>query len=278
MTSAVSRCATVLALLGVSVVAQAQPFTVGVLPSRRDDVAALRARVLRLGATVGGVAAAPPFSLAPLVGRADELSAAGRLDEAAALYDLAVEQGSRAPLAVDDPAALVHALVARASIGLARGEAAQATTLLGRALRWDPTLTLTAAENTPRVAAAWARVRAAAGATPALGRGDFGADCGHLLVARALADGTVELSRVEGCRSEARAIAAADVPDAVVVAQLGASLAVAPPPSKPRTPTYKRAWVWVTLGLGAALLAGGAVTAWALTRPTDGSWNVTPRF
>ena len=270
----VASRASSLALLLLATVAQAQP-TVGLLPSRRADAPELRARLLRLGVTIGARPAAAPFSLAPLVGRADELSAAGRLDEAAALYDLAVEQGGRAPLAVDDAPALLHAMVARASIGLARGEEAQATALLGRALRWDPTLTLTADENRPRLAAAWAKVRATLAAAPPLERAELGADCAQLIVGRRLDERTSEISRVEGCRSVARAVVGDDVSDAAIAAQLGAAL---PPPAPARKPPYKRAWVWITVAAGAVVIAGAGVTAWALTRPNTSSWNVTPRF
>jgi hypothetical protein len=248
--------------------------------------------VARIGATLGAAAAARPLSLTPVTTRADGLSAAGHFDEAAALYDVAVEEGVRAPLDVEDPAALLHALVARASIGLARGEEAQAEALLARALRWDPTFTLLPDENTPRVRAAWARVVARAGAPPPLSDQDFGARCDgeRLLVARRLATGALELSRVEHCRVVARATLADDTPDADARGLLGLppppapSVAAAtttpqqqPPP--PRKPVYKRAWLWITVSVAAAAVAAGGVGIWAATRPnSNNEWNVTPRF
>jgi hypothetical protein len=262
-------------LLLVSTPCLAEPLTVGFLPSRRPDLSARRDRLVRLAAALGGQAATPPLALAPLTTRADELSATGRLDEAAALYDLAVEQGVRAPLAVADPAVLVHALVARASIGLARGETDAAQALLEQLLRWDPTATLTPEEDAPRMQAAWQKARAAAGALPALRREDLGADCARLLIARPLDHERAELRRVEGCRAGAPLVMAPDGSDRALEAALGA------PASPPRVrPAHKRAWLWVTVALASAVaVAGAGVGIWAATRGADSStWNVTPRF
>jgi hypothetical protein len=284
-----------LALLMVSVVARGEPLGVGMLPSRSPDAPALRERLLRLGAAAGATAAPATLTLAPFTRRADGLSAAGRLDEAAALYDLAVEQGTRAPLEVEDQAALVHALVARASIGLARGEQAQAEMLLERALRWDPTLTLLPDENTPRMRAAFGRVGARAGAPPPVTSAELGARCDHLLVARRLGPGTLEVSRVDACQPAARTRLGVDTPDAAALAALGlppAPRALAPSSasassssssssssSAAQRPLYRRAWLWVTVSLVAVAVAGAGVGIWAATRPSDaGTWNVTPHF
>jgi hypothetical protein len=273
-----------LAVLLWAAVAPAQPLAAGLLPSRRSDAPALRARVARLGGTLGAAPLSPPFSLAPIVARADGLSAAGRFDEAAALYDLAVEQGTRAPLDVADPPALLHAMVARASIGLARGEQTQAEALLARALRWDPTFSLLPEENTPRVRAAWARVVARAAMPPPLGDGDLGARCDRLLVARRIDEARVELIRIAGCLAVARTTTSDDLADGRVRAALGlpplapAITAAAPPPPPPRVPVYKRPWLWITVSVAAAAVAGGGVGIWAATRSSSSLWNVTPHF
>ena len=278
---AVGARASCLLVLSLAAVAHAQPLTVGLLPSRQPGATATRQRLLRLGVSLGAAPPVASLELTPLVSRADGLSAAGRLDEAAELYDLAVEQGTRAPLAVADPTRLLHAMLARAAIGLARGEAARADSLLGRALRWDPSLQLEPDEDAPRLRAAWARVHQALGARPPLGREDFGSDCAHLLVGRRLDRWSTELVRVEDCRERAQALARDDDTDATDGALL-ARLGQPPPPpaqstARPR-PLHRRAWLWITVVGAGVALAGAGVAIWAATRPTDVSWNVTPRL
>jgi len=218
----------------------------GVLPTRRADAAALAERVARLARSLGPAPQlAPSFSLAQVVGRADTMNAAGRLDEAAALYDVAIEQGAHAPLRVAPSGDLVRALIARAAIGLARGEEARSGELLARALGWDPTLELLTGEDAPRMKAALAAVQKRLSSPPPLARDELGADCDHLLVARRLDDRSTQLTRVEHCRVQAQTTIGDQTSDGLALTALG----VAPAPQKPaRRPAYQRAWVWVTRG------------------------------
>jgi hypothetical protein len=252
--------------------------TAGVLPSRRADATALTGRLARLARALGPAPTlAPTFSLAQVIGRADAMNGAGRLDEAAALYDVAIEQGSHAPLRVEPSSDLVRALIARAQIGLARGEEARSGELLGRALRWDPTLQLQPGEDAPRMKAALASVRQRLSSRPPLVRDDLGADCEHLLLARRLDERSTQLTRIEQCRPTAQTILADNTPDSLALTALG----LAPPPARPaKRPAYQRAWVWLTVVAVGAALAGAGVGIWAATRPTttDLSWNVTPHL
>src|SRR5262245_52138193 len=113
------------------------------MPSRTPPSPALRARIDGLARALGILGrsgAAPSFALATTVSRAEASASTGHLDEAAALLDVAIEEGMRAPLQVADPPALVKAMVARATIGLARGE--RVDPLIERLLRYDPTFDL----------------------------------------------------------------------------------------------------------------------------------------
>src|SRR5579884_2306881 len=106
------------------------------LPTRRADAAELRDRVTRiarlLAPQAGGVAIDDDGSdeAGNILLRAQRLAAAGALDDAAAVFDAALEATSRAPHHAADPAALVAAHVTRASIALARGEPGRADQLL----------------------------------------------------------------------------------------------------------------------------------------------------
>jgi len=277
--------------------ATSAPTSAGVLPSRRADAPALRARVERLARALGLVEtnAAPSFALSPVAQRAEELTVNGRLDEAAALLDVAIDEGTRAPLRVADPTALVRAAVARASIGLARGEQERAEALLARLLRYDPTFRLDPGEDTPRMRSALERVRMRLGAAPALARDDLGERCAgeSLLMARRLDATTIEYARFVGCRPLVRAALHDDTPEAELVAALSVATDRAPAatttaveatPARRDRPVYRRAWFWVVTVGGAVPLAGVGVGIWAATRNGGGSamagtsWDVTPRF
>lgn len=271
------RLAAVVALLVASLAparARAEPLRVGLLPTTSPRAAGLRATLDAVAKLVAPSAAAlPSFALAPAVTRADVLLSAGRLDEAASLFDVAIDEGVRAPLAVADPAALVHAHLMRATIGLARGETDRAESLLMRLLRWDPTFAPAAADATPRLTATLERVRARLGPRPPLAPTDAGDACtGETLAMRPLADGG-ELFRLDHCRVVATTLARHAAAPAALASALGWAPAV--PPKK--RPVYRRAWFWATLG-SAVLVAGGAaaVGAWAATRSDQ--WHVTPHL
>jgi hypothetical protein len=296
---AVARVVLVCLALGPAV-GHAEAGRSGFLPSREPPGAARQARLERLaralGLTVGG---APRFALGAMVERAETLAASGRLDEAAALVDVALDEGTRAPLEVGDPPALVRAAIVRATIGLARGEQERADRLLALVLRYDPTFHLLPREESPRMRAAVERALRRQGATAALERADLGERCAEqtLLVARRLDGSHVEYARYAGCVEVARVRAGDDEPEAALVTALGgpAVMATAPvaealaprPPAagdarRERRPVWRTGWFWgVTIGAVALVAAGVGVGVWAATRnqgTSDTSWHVTPRF
>jgi hypothetical protein len=256
----------------------------GALPTASPRAAELRAAADAVAHAIAPVAVTPPsFALGATVARADALGAAGRLDEAAALFDVAIDEGERAPLQVADGAALVHAHVARATIGLARGEGERAEALMARVLRWDPTFRPSATDETPRLLAVLDGLRERLGPRPPLSHGDAGESCAdEYVVARPIGDG-IELVRLVGCRPVAATVArGASGADATTVpppAALATALGWTAPatPRSERTPVYRRAWFWVTLAGAAVVAVGTGVGIWAATRgPVE--WNVTPHL
>jgi hypothetical protein len=228
-----------------------------------------------------------------MVARAEAQAATGRLDEAAALLDVALDEGARAPLQVSDPPALVRALVTRATIGLARGEQDRAEALIARVLRYDPTFALAAHEETPRMLAAVERVRERLGPEAALSRDELGERCGSqtLLLARRLDARTIEYARYAGCQRVATARATEGTTDAALVAALGGPMAPAASTASAATgahasrPVYRsvwrRGWFWGVALAVAVALAGASIGVWAATRgeaADASSWHVTPRF
>jgi hypothetical protein len=203
-----------------------------VLPTRRADGGALRARVERLTALVaarvhGRVASAPPVdpALRARFQRARSLALAGSLDEAASLVDTALEDGARSLDRIGDAAAeLLDAHMRRVVIALARGEHDRLRELLVRALRWDPSLTLSPAEATPQLRAAVDDARTRARAIPPFETTDLREACEELadlvLVARANADGTLELKRYDDCEPVRALTVAPGDDDAAVAARL----------------------------------------------------------
>ena len=92
------------------------------LPTRRGDGAALAERARRVAARLGdsAAAAAADSAVAARLRLAQDLYAQGRLDEAAALMDSALETGARDPHRFADPALFVTAHLTRSAIAPAR--------------------------------------------------------------------------------------------------------------------------------------------------------------
>jgi len=244
------------------------------LPSRREHAALAdlaRRTAAALAVRVGGAAVAGPAPADEVrdgLARGLALSAKGRLDQAAAALDAALEAGARAPHRIADPERFLAGHAARISIALARGEAARADALLARLLQYDPGFALSAAEESPRMREAIERARTRAGPRPALAIAALGDACAGrdlLVVARGLATGTTELLRFDGCRLVAQAAVRARFEPADAAALLD-------PVPRPRLdtreaareespPFYRRAWFWtavgaVVIGSGAAIYAG----------------------
>jgi hypothetical protein len=254
------------------------------LPSRAPGAAALATRVQRVGARLAGIRgmdlSVPGRSetevadVATTLARAQELAAAGSIDEAARLLDGALEAGARAPHLYANSDALVSAHVTRASIALARGEDALAAALLGRLLRWDPAFALADGEDTPRLSAALAATRKQLGETPALRPEDLGGLCAvdELLVARPLGGGRVEVQRLARCKPLASAVVR-DV-DENVLPLLGVPL---PPPRRAERrsrPVHERAWFWVAAG---AVVGAAAIIVWQASDGGEAA-DVVPHF
>jgi hypothetical protein len=272
-----------------------------VAPTRRSDAQALRdqtARITRmLAARVGGsMLAADDGDASAELGilqRAQRLASSGALDDAAAVFDAALEAETRTPNHVGDHPDFVTAHVTRAAIALARGESGRAEELIERLLRYDPGFVLLPAEDSPRMRRTVDEVRRRLGPRPELRASDLGQNCAGeasvLIVARALPADRAELLRFDDCRPTASAVLGAGIDDEhltaallhpserprplVVAARLepapqpAGSLVAAPsPPLPPETPMYRRAWFWTVLG---AVAAGSAAAIWATQRSTD---------
>src|SRR5215831_11279091 len=131
----VLRAIAAVLVLGLTLpsVALARASSVHVLlsPTRRGDAQALRDQAVRvsrlLASRTGSVVLAaddgdPSREEQAILQRAERLAASGALDDAAAVFDAALDTATHAPSRVADAAGLVTAHVTRASIALARGE------------------------------------------------------------------------------------------------------------------------------------------------------------
>ena len=270
-----------------------------VAPTRRADAAALRdeaARVTRLlAARVGGNVVATDDGEAALeelaiLQRAQRLAASGALDDAAAVFDAALEAAAHAAARLGSSAELVSAHVTRAAIALARGEASRADELIERVLRFDPGFALLPSEDSPRMRRAVDEARRRLGPQPELRASDLGQSCGGetsvLVVARALSAERAELVRFDGCKATTTAALRVGTDDEQLVTALLSpaerhrliATALPPPPPAPppvieadpppppSTPMYRRAWFWTVIG---AVAAGSAAAVWATQRDKD---------
>ena len=294
------------------------------LPSRRSDAAQLARRAQAvadaLAREIGGccrragggedVSGALATTLA-----AAQLKEAGRLDEAADSYDVAIRRGTDAPHRLSDPAELVTAHAARAAIAFARGEAKVGEALLARLLRYDTTFALAPGEDSPTMRAALDRVKTRLGASPAAVAGDLGGACRELsnvvVVARFVADGA-EFRRLDGCRVVGTVVATASQTSREIARMLagqqaggvggagsaagvggagsaggvggaagagGAGAAVSGGTGEGADgagrPLHRRAWFWIAIG---GIAAASAAGVYFIARDPGDELAVTPRF
>jgi tetratricopeptide (TPR) repeat protein len=262
---------------GLAGTAAAEPAPVRALPlPTRRSPEALRARVdavaaalaRRLGAAVASHLRGEDAALA----RGRELAARGDLDGAARALDPALDAAAEAPHRVGDPALLVAAHVARASIALARGEDRKADRVFERLLAYDPGFALADGERSPRASAALAAARQRLPTIPELRVALLGDSCseGVLVVGRVLASGSIELIRFDGCRRIARVLAAGSESPAELAAALDV---IAEPPPPP--PIWRRRGFWIGAAATVAVAVGGVV--FFATRD-DPELTITPRF
>ena len=271
-----ARCVGV-AITLVASTALAQSFAAVALPSRSEEGPALEERAQRVAgrlATAHGGRLAPPVpsagaaDVAAMLARADELSAQGRLDEAARVLDDGLESGAKVPHRYSSSRVFVGAHVTRARIALARGETERADALFERLLRWDPSFALAPNEASPRLENALAAARARVGQA-ALRPIDVAEACALaevVVAARLLAPGRYEFVRLERCRERARATVGPGDDDALLRA-LGAPAAPftrRPVPEEPEPrPFYTRAWFWAAAA--AVTVAATGVIVWQVT-------------
>ena len=263
-----------------------------VAPTRRSDAAALRdqaARVTKLlAAHVGANVVADDEAAEPvaILQRAQRLASAGALDDAAAVFDAALET-THARLG--DSGELISAHVTRAAIALARGESGRAEMLIERLLRFDPGFTLLPAEESPRMRRAFDDARRRLGPQPELHAADLGPSCESnvLVVERALSADRAELVRFDDCKPASTVAVRSGADDeqlaaalllpserrrAVAIALTAPAPAPPPPvivsepPPPPSAPFYHRTWFWTVVG---AVAAGSAAAVWATQRDKD---------
>ena len=222
----------------------------------------------RLSARVVGIApraSAPELNIETALQRARELELAGSFDEAAASYDLSLEEASQALGYLRKPALFVTASVARASIALVRKEQSVAERILGRLLAYDPGFALRTQENRPSLRQALSSARdAPAAVTPEL----LGRQCEssqHLVVARAAQHGKIELLRLRECKVVASTLVQRSASDEAIAA------ALTPDTAHQRKPWYGRWWVWAAAGIA----AGSVAVTLAITTGDQGV-NVVP--
>lgn len=185
------------------------------LPSRHPDARLLETRACRVaellarrlsGRYVDATTVGTPLEgdLGGVLARARRLEAEGALDEAAATYDVVLKRATRSLHRVSDPAGLVTAWVARASIAVARGEVDQARAVLARLRRYDAGFALRLAEDRPSMRAIVAAVDRGRGPRRPLGEEDLGEICERgpdvLVVGPRLERGAAELVRLDRCR------------------------------------------------------------------------------
>ncbi|MGE3459591.1 MAG: hypothetical protein AB7O24_31050 [Kofleriaceae bacterium] len=223
-----------------------------------------------------------------LLVRSQPLIAAGSIDDAANILDVALDAGARRPSLVSDPGAFVAGTISRVQIALARGETPRAEELIERLMRYAPALKLTVEEDSPKVREVVERVRARIGARPKLRLTDIGDDCQGevdvLLVSRSLGD-TQELTRFDRCKAtKTVTVSDAATDDEIVQGLLAASEIkltiptpeVAPPPitappvvadePEAASPIYRRPWFWVA---AAGLVATSAIVIWQVGGEDD---------
>jgi hypothetical protein len=250
-------------------------------PTRAVDWVAHQARVLRAATRVAQRLAAPAptdpkasvIDLSGRFARAQAALVAGRLDEAARLFDAAIEDAARAPHRLGNGGELITAYVARASIGLARGEQARAKDLLARALRYDPGLTLTVTEESPALASALEEARQRAAAPAPIAPADLAPVCrdsGTFVIGRALGVDSIEWSRWDGCRQVSSIALPAGTPDeevsSAIIDPASHSAAIARKAEPSRT---RKRWP-IGAGIGAAglvlTISGGVLVGLAANK------------
>jgi hypothetical protein len=241
-----------LLLVGSAHTAWAETTVVGLaLPSRSASFAQLLARAkqaasqLALQPEMRQAQIKPNVELAAL-SRARALSLAGEVEQAATLFDAGLEEGARIPHRLADPSAYVSALIKRASLSLAHGEAARAQTLLERLLRYDPGATLLTGEASPPVRAMLDQAAKRMASAPNVKAQEFGEACQEadvVFLARSLGSQGIELLRFDHCQRVA----------------LDAPLARAPAPPALRSPTRSRALRYTAGALTGVTIATSAI-------------------
>ena len=244
------------------------------LPTRAHN-ATTRAEVDRIATEIAGTVGG---ELAPMrdsaergpmlegLERATRLLGDGAVDEAADVYDTAILRGRRTLLELTDASELERGIVARIGIALARAESARARELATWLLRVDPTFAIAPSENRPRLTTELAEARRALGNDVPLSVADLG-ECHPspdiIVVVRAIRPDEVELRRLDGCRlRDAQSITIGRDHRAAVRAIVGPdAVAAAAPRSSRETPVYRKAWLWVAIGVVAAGAAGAAYYA-----------------
>jgi hypothetical protein len=238
------------------------------LPTRSPDGARLATR-LREVAEKSGLRVViyddggAPLALSQSLARARERMRAGAFDEAARLFDDALEAGARAPHRITDGASFITGHVLRTSIALARGEVGKARLLLARALTYDPTLALDPAEKNPQLAMVFEGVRRQLGTEPLVEGGDLGEACraaSIVLIGRGLSDGSLLIDRFDRCRKVAEAKVSASDPsrDEQAIAPLTQVEAPTDRPSAPPPPAPPPRWGRGPVIAGALLVGLGA--------------------
>jgi len=246
-----------------------------VLPSRDEQLVRLEvltAQVARrVAARSGGRWSESPLEaldLGDTLTAAARLQREGALDEAALSYDTALTVAIAAPHRVADPERFVDALLARASIALARAEPERAAELLQLSLTYDPGVELTPEERRPRISTAWSKVRTTAGNGFAVSAETLGTACrdlpGTLIIGRPIGGGRAEITMFRGCRLERQARVSLDAADPSKIAAilmgdpLGGDPVLSPAPPDAKDVDSGRSWLWITAGVAAVgVLAGG---------------------
>ena len=273
--------------------AEPRALSVLILPSARADGSAIRSRIERVAALISTrsrgslrVAQHPPavedgVDLESSMRAATELTNAGKLDEAAATYDVALDACIRGQWRSTDPSLLVRMHLARASIALARHEGAVADQLLERLYRYDPTFEPSLTDLGPKVIGAFTRVRERLGPRPNVRREELGGACvdGRVLIVGRAAAGGVEILRFDGCKQIAEALMSSTATDEDAVASLFPEALSSPALPKKDRPRRRPKWIWGVVAAAAVAVTGLAVGLgiWASEQKTS-SLYVEPRL
>src|SRR6185369_10432200 len=161
--------------------------------------------------------------------RAHALNAAASFDQAAVVFDEALERGAAQPHRLLDTRSFVSAHIARANLALARGESQRAEVLITRVLRYDPSVLLLPDEDRPRLHNLFEQVRKRLGPRPTLDASDLAGPCKAgpvVLVARRVEAG-IEFTRFDECRLVAQAVSNGDAEPISFAALLQTKSAVA---------------------------------------------------